>query len=238
MKKKSKASLEEYIYQEIKSAILNRKVPVTMQLAEEQLAEAFHVSRTPIRSVLKRLQYEKIIRIFPNKGAYINQPSEKEMQEVFQLRALIETEAVRVACRVAKESELDELESVTYEEEKAYKLNEYAQGIQLTSDFHQGIVQICGNELMAGYSQELINISNIYLALHDSADNESPFCSREHRSILKAIREKDEAKAVQELLEHFGTVKKHLDFNKELEAVQFTDIFKPIANKRKGFGDK
>jgi DNA-binding GntR family transcriptional regulator len=231
LKENAKESLEEYIYQEIKSAILNRKIPVIMQLAEEQLGEAFKVSRTPIRSVLKRLQYEKMIRIVPNKGAYINQPSEKEIQEAFQLRTIIETEAVKMACRVAVETQLCDLDTLTYEEEKLYKLDEYAKGIQLTSEFHQGIVLLCGNELMAGYSQELINISNIYLALHDSADTESPFCSIEHRQIIQAIREKDEDKAVRELLNHFTTVKEHLDFNKEPETVQFSDMFKPISKK-------
>jgi DNA-binding GntR family transcriptional regulator len=229
MKKTTKESLEEYIYQQIKSAILNRKIPVTMQLAEEQLGEAFKVSRTPIRSVLKRLQYEKIIRILPNKGAFINQPSEKEIQEVFQLRMIIETEAVKAACQVATETNLHDLEALTYEEEKLYKRSEYASGIQMTSDFHQGIVELYGNDLMANYSQELINISNIYLALHDSADTESPFCSWEHRAIIQAIREKDQEKAAQVLRDHFTTVKKHLDCNKEPEAVQFSEMFKPIT---------
>jgi DNA-binding GntR family transcriptional regulator len=231
MEKNAKESLEEYIYQEIKSAILNRKIPVTMQLAEEQLGEAFKVSRTPIRSVLRRLQYEKIINIIPNKGAFINTPSEKEIQEIFQLRIILETEAVRIACRVAVETQLQELDALTFEEEKLYKQIEYAKGIQLTSDFHQGIVLMCGNELMANYSQELINISNIYLALHDSADTESPFCSREHRSIVQAIREKDEEKAVRELVNHFATVKTHLEFDKEPETLHFVDIFKPVSKK-------
>ncbi len=82
MKKNNKESIEQYVYEEIKTAIFNRKIPVKMQLSEEQLAEAFAVSRTPIRSVLKKLQYEKLIHIHPNKGAFINLPSSKEIEEV------------------------------------------------------------------------------------------------------------------------------------------------------------
>ena len=82
-------SLEEYIYSEIKNAIFNRKIPLNSQLNEELLSEAFEVSRTPIRAVLKKLQYEKIVQSIPNKGTYIYQPTKKDIQDVFQLRVIL-----------------------------------------------------------------------------------------------------------------------------------------------------
>lgn len=224
---KKKESMETYIYEEIKNAIFNRKIPITKQLGEEQLAEAFAVSRTPIRSVLKRLQAEKLIQIFPHKGAFINLPSPKEIEEVFQIRIIMETEAVKIACRTATEQQLNELLELTRMEEILYRQREYGKGVLLTSDFHQKIIEFTGNELMANYSRELINLTNVYLAYHDHADLESPLCPIEHRNIIKAIQKRDETEAVQALSDHFRTVKKHLGSHDHEEDVQFVNIFKP-----------
>ncbi|WP_134702280.1 GntR family transcriptional regulator [Ammoniphilus sp. YIM 78166] len=227
MKLNRRESLEEYVYEEIKSAIFNRKIPVKMQLSEEQLAEAFSVSRTPIRSVLKRLQYEKIIQIIPNKGAFINLPSQKEIEEVFHLRSIIEVEAVKMACRSATEKQLSDLEELTNQEDQFYKQGDYHKAIQMTTEFHLGLVMLSGNELMVNYSRELINMTNIYLVYHDNADQESPLCPSEHRSILQAIRERDEEEAVRVFLDHVSSVINHLDSEKANEEVQFSEIFKP-----------
>ncbi|MFT9846361.1 GntR family transcriptional regulator [Aneurinibacillus sp. REN35] len=232
MSKRAKESLEDYVYESIKSAILTRKIPLKMHLSEEHLAEAFSVSRTPIRTVLKRLHYEKMIQLLPNKGAFINQPSTKEIEDVFQLRTLLETEAVKIACRNATEEQLDELESLTYAEEELYKQDKYDKAIQITSDFHQAIVMVSGNEIMGNYSRELINITNVYLAYHEHADKESPLCPNEHRMIIQAIRKRDEAEAVRVFLEHFTTVKKHLNFKKENEEITLSDIFKPYSKSK------
>lgn len=220
--------MEEYVYKELKLAIFNRKIPLQTHLSEELLAEAFNVSRTPIRSVIKRLQYERIIQIIPNKGAFIYQPTQKEIEEVFHLRTLLEIEAIKFACKLATPEELEELESLTYLEEKLYKKGEYSQGIQVTSQFHQGVIEINKSHLMSKYSKELINITNIYLAFHDSANTESPLCPSEHREIIEAIRNKDEDQAVLKFLDHFNTVKGHLNFSKENADISFTNIFKPF----------
>ncbi|MFZ7942562.1 GntR family transcriptional regulator [Neobacillus sp. 19] len=228
MSKSKNESLENYIYEEIQSAILKRKIPLDTHLSEEQLAEAFNVSRTPIRSVLKRLNYEKTIRFIPNKGAFINNPSEKEMADVFQLREIIEIQAVKFACRNASMEQLEELESLTYLEEKLYREDQYDKAIQITSEFHYRLICLVGNELMKEYSKELINISNIHLAYHDHADKESPRCPNEHREIIKAIRKGDEEDAIRVFLEHFKTVKSHLALNSNnKQNISFKDIFEP-----------
>ncbi|MET3288635.1 UNVERIFIED_CONTAM: DNA-binding GntR family transcriptional regulator [Brevibacillus sp. OAP136] len=236
MRQHANQSMEEFVYEQIKSAILNRKIPLKTQLGEEQLAEAFKVSRTPIRSALKRLQYEKMVQILPNKGAVINQPTQKEIEEVFHLRTILEVDAVKRACQMASEDQLKELESLTYVEEELYKDGEYGRAIEVTSAFHQGLIRLSGNELIEKYSQELINITNIHLAYHDSAKKESPLCPSEHRSIINAIRKKDEQEAVSKFLEHFTTVRKHLESDKDVNAVDFTEVFKPFSDSKEKKG--
>ncbi|MFD1707176.1 GntR family transcriptional regulator [Siminovitchia sediminis] len=222
-----KLSLEEYVYSELKKAIFNRQIPLNTQLNEELLSEAFKVSRTPIRSVLKRMQHEKILQIIPRKGAYINQPTFQEIENVFQLRTLMEKEAIKIACREAADKQLKALEELTYEEEKLFRSGNYADGLRVCSEFHQNLIKLTKNHVMIEYSQELINITNIYLVFHETANKESPRSPEEHREIVRAIQRRNEEEALQLFDQHIKSIKDHLNRNKNENIVEFHKIFKP-----------
>lgn len=226
---KKSSPKEAYIYNELKNAIFSRKIPVNTQLNEESLSEAFNVSRTPIRAVLRRLQREKIVQNIPHKGTYIYQPTLKEIEDVFHLRLLLEKEAVRIACKEATEEELQALEKGTYLEEQYYKDGEYTKGLKQTSEFHQTLIRFTKNELISKYYQELINITNIYLVFHETFNRENPISPDEHREIIKAIRAKDEQKAVSSISNHFDNIGKHLRKKKKEDVVRFDEIFKPYS---------
>lgn len=219
--------MEDYVYNELKRAIFNRQIPLNAQLNEELLSEAFKVSRTPIRSVLRRMQHEKIIQIIPRKGAYINQPTFQEIENVFQLRTLIEKEAIKIACREATDKELKALESLTYEEEELFRSGNYADGLRVTSEFHLNLVKLTNNHLMIEYSQELINITNIYLVFHETAKKESPRSPEEHREIVRAIQKRNEKEALRLFDEHIKSTKDNLNRNMNENTAEFYKIFKP-----------
>lgn len=226
--KKKKITTEDHIYNEIKLAILNRRIGPKTHLSEEQLAEVFNVSRTPVRQVLKRLQYEKIVEILPNKGAYIYEPSLKEIEEVFHIRTILELEGVRLACLNASNEKLKELEEFTYLEEELYRRHEYEKVLQVNNQVHLGIVETSGIDLLLSKCKELCNLSDIYLAYYDHV-TESPFGPSEHREIIRAIMERDYPKAEKKFLDHFSNVKEHLIYsNKKEQRIDLKDIFNPV----------
>ncbi len=65
-----KNGLENKIYKMLKAAIINRELPPGTKLSEQELADTLNVSRTPIRSALRRLSYEMYVKIIPRRGAY------------------------------------------------------------------------------------------------------------------------------------------------------------------------
>ncbi|MEW9674239.1 GntR family transcriptional regulator [Ammoniphilus sp. 3BR4] len=229
MKRDDKQSIEEYVYQEIKNAILHRKIKPKTQLSEESLSEVFQVSRTPIRNVLKKLQYEKLVQIFPNKGAFIYEPTVEEMKEVFHMRKILEMECVRIACRVATDEQLQELENGTYQEEELYKRGEYGHALSKSGSFHLGIVKIAGNQLIYKYCKELNNLTDVYLAFYDNVRIESPLAPCEHRDIVQAIRDRDEDRAAKLFAEHFRRVQEHMVYRQNGEDnMDLGQIFQPF----------
>lgn len=74
------------------------------KLSEERVAELFNVSRTQVRSVLQRLAVQQLVTLFPNRGAFVSQPSAQEAKDVLWIRRTLETAAVeRVIKRMQTE---------------------------------------------------------------------------------------------------------------------------------------
>jgi len=227
IKMKKNLSLKEHIYNELKQAIFSRKIPLNTQLNEEVLSEVFNVSRTPIRSVLRRMQYEKIIKIIPHKGAYIYQPTPKEFEDVLHLRTVLEKEAIKIACEKATEEQINELKEITLKEENLYKSGDYAEGIRISTEFHHKLITITANDFMIQYNQELMNIMNIYLVFHENTIQESPRSPEEHRGIINAIKNRDEKKALELFDLHFKSIRDNLNNDQSESSVDFSQIFKP-----------
>ncbi|GIN97739.1 GntR family transcriptional regulator [Siminovitchia terrae] len=221
-------TLEEEIYENIKHAIFSKKIGPKMMLSEEQLAEAFNVSRTPIRHVLKRMQYEKIVEIKPKKGAFIHEPSKKEIEEVFHVKLILEKEATKMAYQNISEQQLDELEALTYKEEEYFQRGEYYQALLTANKFHADIIQACGNNLLIQYYNDLTDLTNLYLALYDNVPENPPGPS-EHRRIINALRSKNEEEIDRELVSHWIRVKDYMVYNKEKDlSVDLKTIFNPL----------
>jgi DNA-binding GntR family transcriptional regulator len=88
------------IYSTLKERILFLEYPPGMILNEKALTEEFQVSRTPLRDVLNRLEWERMVRIFPRTGSLVTELEFEKMIHAYQIRLEIEA----MACRFAAEN--------------------------------------------------------------------------------------------------------------------------------------
>ena len=79
------------IAEHIAAAIVARQLPPGTRLREEALCRLYGVSRTKIRAALLILSKDKLIRMVPDKGAFVSQPTEAEARDIFAARRIIET---------------------------------------------------------------------------------------------------------------------------------------------------
>jgi DNA-binding GntR family transcriptional regulator len=203
---------EMAIYHQIKQAIIQQKLRPNMQLVEKELAESFGVSRTPIRNVLRRLSYERMVKIIANKGAFITSSSKEEAQEVFEMRRILEAEAVRKACQFATAEQLLELEQMVEEEESTHLDIDYYDAIQMSGDFHLKIAEMAGNSYFYQYLEDLISLTHVIISIYGKTQEEQDACLH-HRHIFDAIKKSDEELAVKLALEHLIDMEKNLQFN-------------------------
>ena len=115
------AAAVERAYEAIRDRILHRAYAPGSRLKEERLAEEIGVSRTPVREALRRLHIEGWVEFVPNQGAVVSAWTESVVEEVFAIRALLESYGAEMAARNATEAQVAELHSIctAFEEEIA-----------------------------------------------------------------------------------------------------------------------
>src|SRR5690606_11424945 len=90
------------VYDSLREAITSRRLAPGTKLPEDELASIYSVSRTVVRSALQALAHDRVVRLEPNRGAFVAQPSIKEAREVFDARKLIEPRLAALAAKAAR----------------------------------------------------------------------------------------------------------------------------------------
>lgn len=218
-------SKEITIYNKIKEAIFHQRLLPNMQLVEKDLAESFGVSRTPVRNVLRRLSYERLVKIIENKGAFVSGTSVEEAKEVFEMRRFLEAQAVRKACQMASEEQLNNLEKMVEEELDTYNEIEYTDAIQMAGDFHLKVAELAGNSYFYRYLEDLISLTYVIISIYGRGKEETKACTH-HIHIFNAIKHGDEDLAEKLCVEHLIEIENNLHFNEKLQIpVSMSEIF-------------
>jgi GntR family transcriptional regulator, rspAB operon transcriptional repressor len=105
----------DWVYEELKSAIVDLRLAPGEPLREATLADRLGVSKTPIREALTRLEQEGLVETTSFKGAVVTRYSRQDLVEIYELRELLENAAVRAAAQSMTEQDLTRLERIASE---------------------------------------------------------------------------------------------------------------------------
>ena len=99
----------------LRDYVVEGNIPEGGRVPERQLCEMLGISRTPLREALKVLASEGLIDLLPNRGARVRQLSQRNLEELFDMMAGLESLAGRLACEVITDEEIAEIERLHYE---------------------------------------------------------------------------------------------------------------------------
>jgi DNA-binding GntR family transcriptional regulator len=207
---------EDRVYREIKRAIVTQVLPAGSQLVELRLAERFGVSRTPIRNALRRLAYEGLVKMVPNNGAFIAEMSASEIEQVYRVREVLEGFAARLASAAITPEELDRLERLLEEEEKACLNQDFEAYVSANDAIHGLIADASRNEVLATILKSLLDRSNLCLIFYDSFFGlpiEEVKSIKEHHRLLEALRTKNPEDCESEMRNQIKSAFEHLNLN-------------------------
>ena len=190
-----KYSLRGKVYDRIREDILNGVYKEQDELKEATLGEKMGVSRTPVREALRQLELEGLVEIIPNKGARVTGITKKDIDDIYQIRYLLEGLSARWATEHVTEEQIDKMEETLYLTEFHAKKGNYTQVYDLDSQFHELMYEASGskmlNHILSDFHMYVTRIRKTSLA----SDNRSKNSTDEHRAILDAIKERNADKA-------------------------------------------
>lgn len=161
------------------------------KIIEQRLCERYGASRTPVREALRQLELDGLVEYILNRGYFVIGMSERDFEDMFDLRKAYEMQAVKWAIERITEEEMENLEE-TFEFMEFYTMRNDIEKMQvINAGFHQIIYEACKNRML----QKLLTAFQTYLKYKspevDYQENYLSVVLEEHRAIFKAFMDKD-----------------------------------------------
>lgn len=190
MTEKSKTLVDQILAQ-IQNSIITGEIPAGSKINEQSLAKQYGISRGPTREALQTLERQRLVVRVPHVGARVAKLTVNELNELYQLRSVLEGMACELATNRITQAEQHALSALLEKQEQAVIAGDYDFLQQSEIDFHYQIIQACGNRhLQETLTGSLYHLIRMYR--YQTSGNERPTNAiAEHRSIVNAIIEGD-----------------------------------------------
>jgi DNA-binding GntR family transcriptional regulator len=198
-------ALYEEVAERLRQRIFNRELEPGSWIDELKLAQDYGISRTPLREALKVLATEGLVTMKVRRGAYVTEVSEQDLQDVYSLLGLLESDAAAVVARNADEHQLSELSAIhqaleqaaqpaTLDREEFFRVNER---------FHMRLLELANNRWRGQVVADLRKVMK--LNRHNSLFKTGRVAQslEEHQAIMQALLQRQPEQARQRMQAHF-----------------------------------
>ena len=188
---KESETIRKKVYNYVREQVLNGEIKANERLIETKIAKQIGTSRTPVREALHSLEIEGLIESIPRIGYTVKPLSDREAEEICEIRCAIECLAARWAVTKAREKLLKELRKNIAAAEASVAKNDLASFTESDAQFHEIIAKLSGSKRLLELAQTLrrhmlrYRLESIYVA--DPALR----AIEGHKNILKAIEAGD-----------------------------------------------
>jgi len=202
-------TMSEFIFNNLKSDIINGKLKANQRINEKELAEHFRVSRTPVREAVLKLAAEGFVHIDSYRRAVVKEISYEELKEIFEVLGALDRLAISQAVDILTLKEIKNLERLADKMEKNCNLKSIEKYLKLNVDFHNEIWKAVPNKLLVetlhSVRDKLLryNYAQIYAFKEPETLERS---MKQHRELLKAIIDKDKEKLMNLIVKHRGSL--------------------------------
>jgi DNA-binding GntR family transcriptional regulator len=202
MKALTPTSLREQAAQVIRASILADELKAGEIYSATVLAQRLGVSPTPVREAMLDLANGGLVEPVRNRGFRILQPDERDLDEISELRLMLEPAAMRSVSELATDEQLAELESVVVEIEDRADAADVAGFLVADREFHLGLLEILGNRRLVRLVAQLRDQTRLSGISELAREGNLTASAREHRDILAALRSRDSDAAERLMRKH------------------------------------
>lgn len=194
--------LRDVVFNTLREAILKGDLKPGERLMELQLAAKLGVSRTPIREAIRMLEQEGLAITIPRKGAEVARMTEKDMEDVLQIRKALDELAVQAACDKMTEQQIADLTLSVKNFENSIHAGDLKKIIEYDVEFHDIIYDATDNPKLVTILNNLREQIYRYRVEYLKEKENYPMLIREHEEILEALKQKDKTGVVNVMRKH------------------------------------
>lgn len=221
---------EREVTRRLIEAIFEQRLPPGARITEDELSEAFGVSRTVIRQSMNKLSEMGVLKKTPNRGCTVAAPSRNEVHMMLGARMMLEPPIAQAVAGSWREGDLALLEEHLALEDAARRASDRSTLVRLTGEFHLKLAQATGNAFLVRMVTELQVLTWLAILVH--AEREVGCPRDEHSTIVHAIRARDGACAAERMRHHLLHVVEELQLDRTTPERSLEGAFAWLARER------
>ena len=198
-------TMSEFIYNNLKEAIISSELKANQRINEKELSKAFHVSRTPVREAVLRLAAEGFVRIDSYRRAIVKEVTSEELSDIIQVIGNLDKLAMELVIDNLSPEEINKLENITKKMRKYCKTNSVEEFMQLNVSFHDELWRNVPNKYLRKMlyltrdHKERYTYARLYAYKKLGMLEKS---MKQHKELMEAIKAKDKAKLKSLIVRH------------------------------------
>ncbi|HEY0248269.1 MAG TPA: GntR family transcriptional regulator [Gryllotalpicola sp.] len=211
-KREERQSIQAKVADGLRTKITGGELESGASLSEVTLAEEFGVSRTPVREALKQLETEGLVEIRPRVGTFVSAPNRLEINELFEMKEILEGAAARLMAARGEVPELAALRENVAAADAAVLAGDVDGYAELVDEFHRLIIAGSGNQKLAFHYRMLMNQLAFSRFVHTSLSRPGRLgeSEAEHHRVADMIAAKDGGTAERVMREHVSSSRQAL----------------------------
>ena len=198
------APMRKQIYEHLRNQILNHTITPASRLVEAQIAKEVGISRTPIREALHLLEKDGFLESVPRVGYFVKKLDLEELDEIFEIRLVIEKLVCSRAIEHVDNTSIHNLENNIAQTDAALKANSPQLFLKYDEEFHEILVKSAGSKHLFNICQQLRRLMLRYRAASVRVIPSIKEALKGHRRIVTCLKRRD-AKGLQaEIIAHLN----------------------------------
>lgn len=190
-------TIRSQIYKIIRSSLWKGEYTPGQRLQEVELANQLHVSRSPVREALRQLAADGLVIEIPNKGVYVKEFTERDIDEIFDVRLMMETYAIRRSKPAMTDGQHNHLIDILHTLEQAHNSGDLDSYVAADDELHKQIVRLGENSLVEDLYYRVRSMNQQFRVRSLCSHNRFHESLSEHRDLITALVTGDLEKAIQ-----------------------------------------
>ena len=192
---KIKSTIRDQVYAILRDRICSGYYERGSWLLEQEICDDLGVSRSPVREAVRQLVADGLLVSVPNKGSYIRTFTERDIDEIFEVRVMLEEYGIEASLRTMTEADVKRLQKLSEAFRRTFRINDMKSYVEADEELHDMLVDFCRNGLIASIYEHVRALNQQFRVTSLSSNTRFGDSVEEHCAIIENVLKGDIAEA-------------------------------------------